>query len=239
MRTLERDETAVRPAVGPPWEPPPAEPCPGADETHVWLARVDIEPPQLESLRAVLSDDERCQASRFAFETHQRRYVVAHGILRNILGRYLGLRGAELRFLKEDPYGKPGLADGCGDARLRFNVSHSDAIAVFAVTRDREVGVDIERIRPAAETLSFSTHSVSPKAVLAMARDMFDATPKAYELGIRGYEFNEFGERLSDNARSNLDAAVTFIAGVVQDGAFRAGILARSTDAGPVSCAGG
>ena len=127
----------------------------------------------------------------------------------------------------------------------QLNVEHAADLAGYDVVIFADADVSdvepfrFERIRPAAETLSFSTHSVSPKAVLAMARDMFDATPKAYELGIRGYEFNEFGERLSDNARSNLDAAVTFIAGVVQDGAFRAGILARSTDAGPVSCAGG
>ena len=148
MRTLERDENAVRPAVAPPWAPPPAEPCPGTDETHVWFSRLNLDPPQLESLRAVLSDDETRQASRFAFETHQRRYVAAHGILRNILGRYLRLTAEGLQFLKEDPHGKPSLADGCGDGHLRFNMSHSDESALFAVTWGREVGVDIERIRP-------------------------------------------------------------------------------------------
>lgn len=146
--TSARDNGGARRAVSDEWGPAPEKPQPAADETHVWLARLDIEPPELESLHADLSHDERRQASRFAFETHRRRYVAAHGILRNILGRYLRLTAAKLRFLREEPHGKPRLADGCGDGRLWFNMSHSDESALFAVTWGREVGVDIERIRP-------------------------------------------------------------------------------------------
>ncbi len=59
--------------------------------------------------------------------------------------------------------------------------------------------------------VGFSTHSVSPAAVLDLARDLFDRTPAAYVLGIRGYEFNEFGEGLSPRARANLAAALDFL----------------------------
>lgn len=160
-------------------------------------------------------------------------------------------------------YGNPGrLDDGLGPALVQriealnlpgvttatdyqLNVEHAADVVgcdvvIFADADITDVEpFRFERIRPAEETLSFSTHSVSPAAILAMARDMFSATPKAYVLGIHGYEFNEFGERLSDKARGNLDAAVTFIVGSVQDGAFRAGTLARSTDAGTVTCPDG
>ncbi|MHC4984740.1 MAG: hydrogenase maturation protease, partial [Planctomycetota bacterium] len=94
-----------------------------------------------------------------------------------------------------------------------------------------------ERIRPAGITLRFSTHSVSPQAILAMARDMFDAMPRAYVLGIRGYEFNEFDERLSKDAVANLNAAVAFFTGAVRDGAFRPIAGARSTGTPPAVCA--
>jgi hydrogenase maturation protease len=62
------------------------------------------------------------------------------------------------------------------------------------------------RIAPQA-AVGFGTHSVSPAAVLALARDLFGRTPAAYVLGIRGYEFNAFGEGLSPRAQDNLAAA--------------------------------
>jgi hydrogenase maturation protease len=66
------------------------------------------------------------------------------------------------------------------------------------------------RLEPAAD-VSFTTHSISPASLLALARDYFDASTRGYMLAIRGYEFNEFGERLSDGARANLEAAVRFL----------------------------
>lgn len=65
----------------------------------------------------------------------------------------------------------------------------------------------LQRVLPDGNP-SFSTHSVSPGAILVLARDLFQSEPEAWILGIRGYEFDEFGEQLSDPARSNLDRAV-------------------------------
>jgi hydrogenase maturation protease len=72
------------------------------------------------------------------------------------------------------------------------------------------------RIEPKSEC-SFSTHSLSPAGVLALARELFGATCRGYVLGIRGYHFDEFGEELSWPARANLAAAVKFVkAGVTE-----------------------
>jgi len=65
-------------------------------------------------------------------------------------------------------------------------------------------------------SLSFSTHSVSPAAVLALVRDLFHSRPEAWILGIRGYEFDEFREQLSAGARSNLDQAVEYLKSAVR-----------------------
>ena len=62
----------------------------------------------------------------------------------------------------------------------------------------------------------FSTHSVEPEAVLGLAERLFQAKVNGFVLGIRGYEFNEFGERLSDAARANLTAAVDFLDGLLR-----------------------
>jgi hydrogenase maturation protease len=69
----------------------------------------------------------------------------------------------------------------------------------------------VRRIRAGNSEMNFSTHSVSPEAVLVLARDMFQSEPQAYLLGIRGYEFNEFGEWLCPQAERNLAEAVAYI----------------------------
>jgi hydrogenase maturation protease len=75
------------------------------------------------------------------------------------------------------------------------------------------------RVAPSASA-SFSSHSISPHGVLGLAQELFGAAPRAYLLGIRGYEFNEFGEGLSAPARHNLAAALDFLTPMLRDGAF-------------------
>lgn len=58
---------------------------------------------------------------------------------------------------------------------------------------------------------SFSTHSIRPQALLALTSKLFEKDVDAYVLGIRGYEFNEFGEGLSERAADNLAEAVKAI----------------------------
>ena len=71
------------------------------------------------------------------------------------------------------------------------------------------------------QCMSFSSHSVRPTGVLALAKRLFNAEPQAYLLGVRGYEFNAFGEGLSAQARANLAEAITYVRDVVRAGHFR------------------
>ncbi len=72
-----------------------------------------------------------------------------------------------------------------------------------------------------AAIASFTTHSVSPGAILTMTRELFDAEPEAWLLGIRGYEFSEFGEGLSERAKENLRQAVEFVSSALRTGNFQ------------------
>lgn len=135
-------------------------------------------------------------------------------------------------------YGNPGrLDDGLGpalaarlsnralphvtvDSDYQLNVEDAQDIAQHDVVIFADasvIGQEAYTFHPVApkQDLSFTSHSVEPEAVLAMARDMFQADAQGYALGIRGYEFNEFGERLSRRATANLDAAVDFIVGKI------------------------
>jgi Ni,Fe-hydrogenase maturation factor len=59
--------------------------------------------------------------------------------------------------------------------------------------------------------MSFSSHRVEPDSLLALAQDMFGSRAEGYVLGVRGYEFDDYGESLSPGARQNLEAAVDFL----------------------------
>jgi hydrogenase maturation protease len=81
----------------------------------------------------------------------------------------------------------------------------------------------IERLDPTTSPGSFSTHRVTPGAVLALARELFSAAPTGYLLAIRGYEFDQFDEGLSEKARENLKAAVSHLRAMLKDGHIRIG----------------
>jgi 4'-phosphopantetheinyl transferase len=99
-----------------------------------------------ERLYGTLAEDERQRAARFHFARDRDRFIAARGFLRDVLGRYLRVAPAELRFVYS-PYGKPALGAEF-DQRLRFNLSHAHKLALCAVTLERAIGVDVEHIRP-------------------------------------------------------------------------------------------
>jgi 4'-phosphopantetheinyl transferase len=121
-------------------------------DIDVWRAALDDQPAEvLQYLQTVISPDEAGRAHRFYFERDRRRFVIGRGILRLLLGRYLGREPGELVF-RYGENGKPALATlNGGPPPLYFNVTHSEGLAVYAFTRAGEVGVDIERIRDIPE----------------------------------------------------------------------------------------
>lgn len=78
----------------------------------------------------------------------------------------------------------------------------------------------LRRLEPDGGGLGFTSHSVPPARLLALGRDLFGGRPEAWLLGIRGYQFDEFGEELSAPARANLAAAASFVREALRDGVF-------------------
>jgi 4'-phosphopantetheinyl transferase len=112
--------------------------------------RLDMDAGALERLSAVLSDDERQRAGRFRFPRDAARFAAGRGSLRMILGALLGADPAQI-LLVYDAHGKPEIGAPFDREGLRFNLSHSEGIAICAVARHRRIGVDIERVRPLAD----------------------------------------------------------------------------------------
>jgi 4'-phosphopantetheinyl transferase len=130
----------------PPWRSPPETLVLGCDEVHVWRATLDQTPSQIQKFRHSLAADELARAARFYFDRDRGHFIVARGVLRAILGCYLNRAPACLSFCYNS-YGKPALAEESDLDAICFNLSHSYGVALYAVTRGRDVGIDIERIR--------------------------------------------------------------------------------------------
>ncbi len=125
------------------WSTPPLHLTLGPADLHVWQVSLDQVEERVTECRAILSADEQAQADRFHFDRDRRRYIVAHGVLRSILGRYLDIQPECVTF-HFGPQGKPRLASSGDQVSLHFNLTHSRDLALYAVTRVAEVGIDVE-----------------------------------------------------------------------------------------------
>jgi 4'-phosphopantetheinyl transferase len=138
----------------------------GTTDVHVWRAELTDAVAEIPRLRALLTPDEKCRAERFHFQRDYTRFLTARGILRIILGRYLNREPEDLRFTY-GRYGKPALNDMGTDA-LYFNLSHSDGLAIYAITRGRELGIDLEQIRSERAAKQIAERFFSPREVAAL-----------------------------------------------------------------------
>jgi len=128
---------------------------PGA--VHIWTAVVDTRPAVLATLAQTLNASENARTEAFRFERHRVRCVFRRGMLRTLLGRYVDADPARLVF-DANAFGKPSLPDTASSRRPTFSVSHSGEMVVIAITSGREVGVDVEAIRPISDIEAIARH---------------------------------------------------------------------------------
>lgn len=130
------------------------------NEVHVWRENLDNVKPLLEFTQ-ILSEDELVRARRFHFEQHRQRFIAARGILRSILGGYLNIQPSEIKFGYE-ARGKPFLEQKLHENKLSFNVSHSQNFALYAVSLNNSIGVDLESISSTTDAVSLAQRFFSP-----------------------------------------------------------------------------
>lgn len=132
------------------WMKPPADLTLQPRHADIWRIYLDpsinsgerLAPGVVKGFESTLSADETQRAAKFKFPADRERYVVAHGFLRNVLLRYLGGEPSHFIF-SVNSHGKPALREH----ELEFNLTHSADFVLAAVTRNRKIGVDVERIR--------------------------------------------------------------------------------------------
>jgi 4'-phosphopantetheinyl transferase len=129
---------------------------PKSGTVDLWSCSLEGDAAVLERCHAFLNEEERARAGRFVRPEDQDRFTFAHGGLRAVLARYLGIEPAALRFLN-GPTGKPALLDQQGRPHvLCFNLSHSHGRMLVGVANGQDVGIDLEHVRSNVEPLKLA-----------------------------------------------------------------------------------
>lgn len=191
---------------------------------HIWRIPLTGDPLLIERVRAVLSGDERARAERFHRPEDRAKFIIARGVVRDVLGGYLSLPAAGVR-LQYSPTGKPSLVE---QDELHFNVSHSGSLALLAVS-GYPVGIDVELVQPGFDFTDISSRFFSPEEIAELNRteagsrvERFfslwtrkEAVLKATGTGVPGLESGvvEVGWKITE-----IDAAPGYAAAVAHQG---------------------
>ena len=123
----------------------PGSLTPIGEEIQIWIGEVPVQEHPLTPWTSWLDESERLRADRFQVAASRNEFVFGRALLRRVLAACLDIRPAEVAFVYGD-HGKPRMARKPGHDDLRFNLAHSHSLVTIALSRGRDVGVDIEWI---------------------------------------------------------------------------------------------
>lgn len=135
-------------------------------DVHVWLACLDDAVGGEAVFAGNLSDEELNRAQQLLFAADRRRFLLSHLLLRALLSRYLAQDPRSIN-LTHGPWGKPRLVDAVG---VDFNLAHSGGLAAYAFGRDRQVGIDVERIRLTLNAKTLADRYFTPSEAQAIGQ---------------------------------------------------------------------
>jgi 4'-phosphopantetheinyl transferase len=126
----------------------------GSDRSiHIWAMPIQAREQDISRFELALSSDEKERSDRFHFSHLRHSFILTRGALRFLLGRYLNIAPSELQ-LGYSATGKPFVTS---QANLKFNISHSGDIALYAFSTASELGIDVERIRRLPDMLDIAS----------------------------------------------------------------------------------
>jgi 4'-phosphopantetheinyl transferase len=130
------------------------------DAVHIWSAPLDVGDDEMDGLLELLSWSEQKRVNALLEERAVRQYVVSRAMQRRLLASYVGGSPSEVSF-GVVAMGKPTLSHP-NDIGLTFNTTHSGDLVIIAVTANRDVGVDVEKVKPIPRALQVAKRSFSP-----------------------------------------------------------------------------
>ena len=160
------------------WPAPDQLPLLHADAAQVWAATIDQPLSVYFELKSYLSVDEQVKAARFRNEQARRQFILGRGLLRKFLAAFLDEHPSEISFVYGE-HGKPLLFHPIRSSAMRFNVSHAAEVVLLGFACNREIGVDVEQVRPIPEADVIAERFFSREEVMQLhnagtgQRDLF------------------------------------------------------------------
>jgi len=148
-----------------------------AGVARVWHWPLDVSALEVADLKKVLSPDEMERAERYRFDQHRNEFILTRAVLRMVLASHTAQSPESLSF-DYSAQGKPALKNGPPD--LRFNVSHTEGLAVLALVREREIGVDAEKIRAQPDAQKLAKRFFSAREQLFLGKLSGDELQRAF-----------------------------------------------------------
>lgn len=148
------------------WQIPQNFPVIQANQVHIWRILLKCNQNRLTALTNLLNTQEQTRASGFMAEHARNNFIIARGVLRKLLAKYLHIPPQDLLF-QQNQYGKIHL----DSSALQFNISHSHDWALFAFVLDYPIGIDIERIHEDTDFIAIAKRFFSKqetKTLLAL-----------------------------------------------------------------------
>lgn len=129
------------------WRHPPSDLTLSEAEVHLWKSRItDYETDAELFYNGSLPKDEKEKADNIRSRENRKAYIISRGILRTVLSEYLKVEPGDIVF-EYNEHGKPSIANRLNPRNVRFNLSHSRDVILYAVAKDKEVGIDVEYMR--------------------------------------------------------------------------------------------
>ena len=120
------------------------------NEIHIWSANLEQPEAIIEGYYSILSDNEKKKVDKYKTEGLRNRHIISKGLLRILIAKYMNYSPNEIIFYFNE-FGKPSISPDSEGTNLFFNLSHSDNIAVFVFSGNREVGIDVEKVKELAD----------------------------------------------------------------------------------------
>lgn len=131
---------------------------------HIWWANLRDFDQDVHILNPLLSPAERERAGRFRFLRDKSNYIISHGILRVLLAGYVKESPSALNFAF-GAHGKPELRQSPRGGKIYFNLSHSEDLALYGITRACPIGVDVEYLCPLSDLESIAQDILSKNEI--------------------------------------------------------------------------
>lgn len=161
------------------WNKAPADLRLSNEFVDVWRTRLDLSIDTVNNYLATLSKDERARADRFKARSKRKEFIITRGLLRKTLAQTLDIDPSSLEFDYAE-HDKPFLPAATLGVPISFNVSHSHNQALVALTLDRAIGIDIEKIRQDVSFEKLAARFFSKQESQALEKLDKNTLPKAF-----------------------------------------------------------